>query len=89
MTPVKDQGDCGSCWAFSATGALEGAWQIATGNLTSLSEQQFIDCDLVTFPPEFGCSGGDFGGAWNYAKSHSLCTEESYAYRAQVSLPLF
>ena len=45
VTDVKDQGHCGSCWAFSATGALEGRHQIASGHLTAFSEQQHIDCD--------------------------------------------
>jgi hypothetical protein len=79
VTPVKNQGQCGSCWSFSTTGALEGAREIATGKLVSLSEQQFVDCDKV----DQGCQGGLMDHAFNFAKSNSICTEESYAYTGQ------
>merc|ERR1719276_807762 len=54
VTPVKDQGQCGSCWSFSATGALEGAHFVATGNLESFSEQQLVSCSTKNY----GCNGG-------------------------------
>jgi C1A family cysteine protease len=79
VTPVKNQGQCGSCWAFSTTGGLEGSWQLATGNLVSMSEQQFVDCDTGSA----GCNGGSMEGAFSWAKSTSVATESSYAYTAR------
>jgi C1A family cysteine protease len=79
VTVVKDQGQCGSCWAFSTTGGIEGAWQIASGNLKSLSEQQFVDCD--TKGGNAGCNGGDMATAIGWSESQSIATEDSYPYK--------
>ena len=79
VTPVKNQRSCGSCWAFSATGALEGGNFVANGKLISLSEQQLVDCD----PKSNGCGGGEMYYAFEYASKKGMCTEEEYPYHAK------
>jgi len=79
VTPVKNQGQCGSCWSFSTTGGLEGAWQISAGQLTSMSEQQFVDCDKSSM----GCNGGSMATAFSWAEGQDILTEASYPYTAK------
>jgi C1A family cysteine protease len=80
VTPIKNQGQCGSCWAFSTTGALEGWYFINNQQLVSFSEQQLVDCDSSCS----GCSGCYPYVAMQYTAQYGLETEAQYPYEGQT-----
>lgn len=78
VTPVKDQGQCGSCWTFSTTGVMEGAVAIKYGTLQSFSEQYLVDCVTA----DYGCGGGLQVDALSYLVDHDMILESDYKYTA-------
>ena len=78
VSPVKDQGACGSCWAFSTTGSLEGAYMIKNNEAITFSEQQLVDCSSAE--GNHGCNGGLMDQAFKYLEKQGAETETSYPY---------
>jgi cathepsin L len=79
VNAIKDQGQCGSCWAFSSVCAMEGAHKVSKGKLESFAEQQLVDCSTANY----GCNGGWQYKAFSWYKSHSAEYEANYKYTAR------
>ncbi len=80
VTSVKDQGQCGSCWAFSSTTTAESAWAISTGQLLNLSEQELVDCATGINYGSHGCNGGQMSGAFKFMIQNGQCALDAYPY---------
>ncbi len=77
VSPVKNQGMCGSCWAFSAIGNIESQYAMKSGNMVQFSEQQLVDCDKV----DQGCNGGLMEDAFKHLETTGVMTEDAYPYK--------
>ena len=82
VNPVRDQGQCGSCWAFATTANAESVWAISTGQLLDLSEEFLVDCASGAGYFNMGCNGGQMDSAFKYMINNGQCTESSYPYKA-------
>jgi C1A family cysteine protease len=83
VTPIKDQGSCGSCYAFGSVGAVEGIWKIKKGTLYNLAEQEIVDCSSKF--GNYGCNGGDAPPTYEYLMSvHGMAQTKDYPYVARA-----
>jgi C1A family cysteine protease len=85
VNPVRDQGQCGSCWAFATTSNAESVWAISKGQLLDLSEEFLVDCASGVGYYNMGCNGGQPDSAFKFMINNGQCTEASYSYNAGVT----
>lgn len=82
VNPVRDQGQCGSCWAFATTANAESVWAISRGQLLDLSEEFLVDCASGLGYYNMGCNGGQPDSAFKYMINNGQCLESTYPYKA-------
>ena len=85
VNPVRDQGQCGSCWAFATTANAESVWAISKGQLLDLSEEFLVDCATGAGYYNMGCNGGQPDSALKYMINNGQCSEASYPYTSGVT----
>ena len=85
VNDVRDQGQCGSCWAFATTANAESVWAITTGSLLDLSEELLVDCATGAGYFNMGCNGGNPDSAFKYMINNGQCSEDDYPYTAGVT----
>ena len=85
VNPVRDQGQCGSCWAFATTANAESVWAIQKGELFDLSEEFLVDCASGVGYFNMGCNGGNPDSAFKYMINNGQCTEDEYPYTAGLT----
>jgi C1A family cysteine protease len=85
VNPVRDQGQCGSCWAFATTANAESVWAISNGHLLDLSEEFLVDCATGAGYFNMGCNGGQPDSALKYMINNGQCSEASYPYTSGVT----
>lgn len=85
VNPVRDQGQCGSCWAFATTSNAESVWAISKGQLLDLSEEFLVDCASGQGYFNMGCNGGQPDSAFKYMINNGQCLETYYEYTAGIT----